>query len=523
MRQLTPLFVTVLLFVLVFSLAVAAAEPAEIVILHTNDMHGRLQPIFVDDVQRGGLARIAAYVQVLRELYPNRVLWLDGGDTFHGTNLANLFDGEPVLEALNAADLDAMTWGNHDFNFGTEVARELAAEARFPILGANIIDSASGRPFSRGAAFFDLDGVTVAVLGLTTADTPLVTLPRNVAGLTFLDPVDVAGRLVPVLRDEADVVVVLSHLGIEEELRLARLVPGIDVIVGGHSHTRLDEPIHVGNTVLVQANDYGKFLGYLKLTVGDQGILGVVGQLLPITADSPVRQDIQALVDRWEHRLDERLRDVVGTAAVDLKGEAEDIRRGETNLGNLIADVMRATAGAEIALVNSGGIRATIEAGEIRLWDVYTVLPFDNVLVGLELTGEQILAALEHSVSRYPFPSGGFLQVSGLTFVFDVARPPGQRVVEAYVDGRPLDPERVYRVATNDFLAAGGDGYSMLAGAPMFYGSKLADGEFLRDVFLRWIQEQGTVAAELECRIAAIEETLACVPDVAPELVQPGT
>lgn len=505
LRRSRVLLVLLLLGCLLTAALAAQAAPVEIVIVHTNDTHARLQPIMVDDEQRGGVARVAGFVQVMRELYPGRLLWLDAGDTTHGTNVANLFFGESVIEALNTAGVDAMTVGNHDFNYGQEALLSLAAQAAFPVLGANIVYTDTGRPFLQDSARFELDGVTVAVLGLTTKETPIVTHPKNVVGLTFLDPVEVASQLVPSLRSQADLVVVLSHLGFDEDVRLARTVPGIDVIVGGHSHTRLDEPVQVGDTVIVQANEYGKFLGYLKLTVDEGRIVDAVGQLLPITADAPVHLSVQGVVDRWDEQLGARLDQPVGVTRVDLNGEREFVRTGETNLGNLIADVMRETVGADITLHNGGGIRASIPAGEISLRDVYTVLPFDNVLVGIQLTGEQILAALEHSVSQYPAQSGGFLQVSGLSFVFDADQPPGQRVVEVLIGGAPLDRNRLYRVATNDFLAAGGDGYEMFVGAPRFYGSQLADGEFLRDVVARWIEEQGVIAPAVEGRIRAIE------------------
>jgi len=504
LRRFRNLFVLALV-VCLSAAALAQAARTEIVILHTNDTHARLQPIMVGDQQRGGMARIAGFVQVLRSLYPGRVLWLDAGDTIHGTNVANLFYGESVVEMLNAAGVAAMTLGNHDFNYGQEVLLARIAEANFPILGANIVYSESGRPFAGQSAVFELDGVTVAVLGLSTQDTPIVTHPKNVVGLTFRDPVEVAKELVPALDAQADVVVVLSHLGFDEDLRLARSVSGIDLIVGGHSHTQLDEPVVVGDTVIVQANEYGKFLGFVKLTVENGNVVDVVGQLLPITADAPVDVTIQGIIDRWEQRLDAQLDQVVGEALVDLNGERQFVRTGETNLGNLVADILRETVGADIGLTNGGGIRASIAVGPVTLRDIYTVLPFDNILVGIELTGEQILAALEHSVSAYPAQLGGFLQVSGLTFTFDASKPAGQRVVEVLVGGEPLDLKQVYRVATNDFLAAGGDGYEMFVGARQFYGTQMADGEFLRDVVAAYFREHGVVAPQVEGRIKVIE------------------
>ena len=505
MRPLRSFVVLLLLSCLLAAAVAAEAASVDIAIVHTNDTHARLQPIMVDNEQRGGMARVAGLVEVIRLLYPGRVLWLDAGDTTHGTNVANLFYGESVVDVLHAAGVDAMAIGNHDFNYGQDVLRARMAQANYPVLAANIVYTETGDSFAQPYAVFELDGVTVAVIGLSTQDTPIVTHPKNVAGLTFRDPVEVAAELVPQLDAQADLVVVLSHVGFDEDVRLAREVPGIDVIVGGHSHTQLDEPVQVGDTIIVQANEYGKFLGYLSLTVDDGRVVDYAGRLLPVTADTPVALAIQQRIDEWSAQLDARLDQVVGRSLVDLNGAREFVRTQETNLGNLVADILRETVGADIGLTNGGGIRASIAAGDVTLRDIYTVLPFDNVLVGIELTGEQILAALEHSVSAYPAQLGGFLQVSGLTFTFDANRPAGQRVVEVLVGGEPLDPNRVYRVATNDFLAAGGDGYAMFIGAHQFYGSQMADGEFLRDVVAAYFREHGVVAPQVEGRIKVIE------------------
>jgi len=504
LRRLRSLLVLALIACL-WVTALAQAEPTEIVIVHTNDTHARLQPIEVDGEQRGGTARIAAFVNVLNELYGGRVLWLDGGDTTHGTNVANLFYGESVIDVLNMAGVDAMAIGNHDFNYGQDVLRARIAQANFPVLAANVVYTATGESFADAYAIFDVQGVKVAVLGLSTQDTPIVTHPKNVVGLSFLDPVEVARELVPVLRSQADLVVVLSHIGFDEDVRLARSVPGIDLIVGGHSHTRLDEPVLVGDTIIVQANEYGKFLGFVELTVDNGRIVQAAAALLPITGSAPVDLAVQARIDAWESQLDAALDVVVGTSLVELNGERQFVRTGETNLGNFVADVLREAVGADIGLTNGGGIRASIDTGDITLREIYTVLPFDNVLVGVELTGAQILAALEHSVSAYPEQLGGFLQVSGLSFTYDATKPAGQRVVEVTVGGQPLDLNKVYRVATNDFLAAGGDGYEMFLGARQFYGSQLADGEFLRDVVAAYILEHGVIAPQVEGRIRVIE------------------
>lgn len=493
--------VVLMLSLTLFVASVSASAATEIVFVHTNDFHARMEPIDFEGGERGGIARLAGMVNVIRGLYPDRVLWLDGGDTLHGTTVANLFFGSSVVDGFNRAGLDVMAAGNHDYNYGHDVLLLRAAQADFPILAANTFMKVSGERFLPPYAFFDLDGVRVAVLGFSPVTTPVTTHPKNVEAITFEDPLAVAAELVPQLREQADLVVVLSHLGYTEDVAMATAVAGIDVIVGGHSHTKLDEPVVVADTIIVQANEYGKYLGFLKLVVEDGQIVDYEGRLIPTTADMPVNLEVQTALADWQALLSERLNVVIGETLVDLDGERGNVRTRETNLGNLIADIMRETLDADVTLMNGGGIRASIPAGPITLGDIYTVLPFDNTLAGVEVTGEQLLAALEHGVSGYPVDWGGFLQVSGVNFTFNPNNPVGERITSVTVGGEPLDLNRVYRVATNDFMAAGGDSYTMLGDAPFFHGSDRGDGEFLRDVVADYFDIQPTVSPSIEGRI----------------------
>jgi len=500
------LLVVLLLVLTLLTASVSAAAATEIVFVHTNDFHARMEAFDFEGGPRGGIARLAGMVNVIRGLYPGRVLWLDAGDTTHGTTVANLFYGASVVDALNKAGLDVMAPGNHDYNYGHDVLLLRAQEAEFPILAANVFFKDTGEPFLPPYTFFELDGVRIAVIGFSPMSTPVTTHPKNVAALHFEDALAVAAELVPQLREQADLVVVLSHLGYEDDVLLAKAVPGIDVIVGGHSHTKLDEPVVVGDTIIVQANEYGKYLGFLKLVVEDGKIIAYEGRLIPTTADMPISQEIADVLAGWQVQLTEKLGTVIGETLVDLNGERSAVRTRETNLGNLIADIMRITIDADVAIQNGGGIRASIPAGPITLGDVYTVLPFDNTLAGIELTGAQLLAALEHGVSNWPAEWGGFPQVSGLTFTFNPNKPVGQRIVSVTVNGEPLDPNKVYRVATNDFMAAGGDSYTMMVGAPFFHGSERGDGYFLRDVVAAYLEENPVVAPQVEGRIIIVEE-----------------
>lgn len=489
------LFMAVLAVVAPLAVAAPAlAEPVEVYIAYQNDFHGHLEPFPFEERQRGGLAHLSGLVRGLRALYPGRVLWLDGGDHWHGTPFVNIFEGQPVVEAFTVAGLDAMVLGNHDFNYGQEALAARIEQAGYAVLSANTYAPAKGRWVTARHALFDVGGLKVAVFGLSTPDTPLVTHPGNVVGLEFRDPIATAAEIVPLLRQDADLVVAVTHLGFEEEQRLAAEVPGIDLIVGGHSHTLLERPVVVGDTLLVQAHEWGKFLGVLKLVVDDGQIVAYDGRLIPVSEEAPVDLRVAAVIDSWNARASEQFESVIGYAPVFLDGERSHIRTRPTNLGALVADAMRSAIGAEIALVNSGAIRASIQPGPISLRDIYNVLPFENTLIGVELTGEQLLAVLEHGVSFYPLEAGAFLQVAGVDVTFDPARPPGERITRIEAGGRPLDLERVYTVATSEFLVAGGDGYAMLSGVPIYFGA--ADGITLRDIFTAHLLQDGAAFPE---------------------------
>lgn len=506
MRKLTPdkLWVLVLVSWLVIVFAAFTGQAADtLVILHTNDTHARLEPFkpWGAEQEVGGQVRLASLVEEVRAEYPGKVLLLDAGDAWHGTNIANVFQGESVVEVMNAMGYDAMVLGNHDFNYGQEVLAERMAQAEFPVLAANVIKEATGEVVGTSALLKTVGGVKVGIIGLSTPDTPVVTHPKNVEGLVFADPVERAQSLVSYLEPKVDLIIALTHLGLAADKELAEAVPGIDVIVGGHSHTRLAAPVIVGNTYIVQAGEHTEALGYLELTIDNGEITGFARRLLPVTAQTPEQPVVADIVAKWGAELNAKMEQVVGTAAVGLDGERGQVRTRETNLGNLITDIMRETVGADVAVNNGGGIRASINEGPITVGEVYTVLPFDNTLVKLEVTGEDLLAVLEHGVSKYPETAGAFLQVSGLEFTFDPSREPGHRVTNVLVGGKPLSLNKTYTLATNDFMAAGGDGYEMLKTAPRL----LETGDMLRDVVVEYIAEKGTIAPQVEGRITVVE------------------
>ncbi|HAP43247.1 MAG: multifunctional 2',3'-cyclic-nucleotide 2'-phosphodiesterase/5'-nucleotidase/3'-nucleotidase [Spirochaetes bacterium GWB1_60_80] len=489
------LLTLVLTMALAFGLLACVTTPPEepfvpgsgtFTLLHTNDMHGRLLTGTSDGM---GLDRVSALANRFRA-EGRTVLMLDAGDALHGQPTTTLSRGEAMVSVLNAIGYDAFVPGNHDFNYGYQRLVELSGLAHFPFLAANITVDASGETLLPPYLIQEIGGLTIAIFGLATPETVTMSHPDNSRGLTFANPVETARAMVAELRGKADVVIALSHLGYGaafDSRELARQVEGIDIIVDGHSHTSLPTGEVVGSTLIVSANEYNKNLGVVEVVVENGEITSInasyitKAQGLEIAPDQAIT-DLIAQLNAAQAPL---LAEKVGSAAVVLDGERANVRTRETAFGDFIADAYRTLAGAEIALQNGGGIRTSVQPGDITMGHVMAVFPFSNRLVTIEFTGTQILAALEHSVRLFPEQNGGFLHVSGLRFTFDPSRPAGSRINPArvLVGGQPLDLNRKYLVATIDFLAVGGDGYAMFTGVP--YQRDMGDLTAILAAFIR--------------------------------------
>ncbi len=453
-------------------------------ILHMNDFHSRHEPADARALAcaagegcYGGSARLATAISVQRraaEADGRAVLLLDAGDQFQGSLFYTAHHGMAELAVMHALGTDAMAVGNHEFDNGPETLARFAAAARFPVLSANI--DASGDPDLAGRlrpyALLDRGGLSIAVVGLTTEDTRTSSSPGP--HVRFLPPEAALADAAARAREEgAQLVVALSHLGVLRDRALA--VPGVAVIVGGHSHTLLSntEPGALGphpvlspsGALVVQAGAYGRYLGRLDLDLGaDGGVLAWGGECRHVGLDLPEDPEVAAIVAEYAAPLEGVRRRVVATLPAELDVAA--CRFGECALGNLVADAMLAAAhGADAAIANAGGLRTGLHAGTVTYADVLGALPFGNLLATLRLTGADLREAVEHGLTQ--LGRGGFPQVAGLRLAWDPARPPGARLTELLVRGAdgawvPVDPARTYLVATNSFLRGGGDGYAVL-------------------------------------------------------------
>lgn len=468
------------------------------VIIHTNDTHSRAVP---SNGQMGFTA-----VSALKKFCESNgveVILLDAGDTLHGLPFANLVEGESIVEIMNLVGYDAMTPGNHDFNYGTDTLKKRSEEMDFHLLSANITMKSDGSDFLKDHTIIEENGIKFGIFGLSTPETAYKTNPKNVETISFSNPVDVAKKEVEELKAEgAEFIIALAHLGVDEgseytSKSIAETIEGIDLIVDGHSHTIFAEGSKVKNTLIASTGDYIQNIGIVAIDPeGNIEGAGLVDSTLFTQTDTAIDDYIASYTSELEKLLSE----VVGISNIELDGIREHVRAGETNLGNLATDAFRWKTGADVAFTNGGGIRASIDVGNITKNEIVTVFPFGNFIATKNVTGEAIIKALEHGVSIYPEPNGGFPQVSGITFAIDPSKDAGSRVTDVKIDGIIIDLEKEYLLATNDFLIAGGDGYTMLADFPVAneFGS-------MEEIIMEYLQEIGKVELQTEGRITILE------------------
>lgn len=473
-----------------------ASEGLPLTILHFNDFHGQLDPVTDPTTGRqlGGIARLAGLVRSIRaEDRARPVLLLFAGDLLQGTVTSTVFLGLPDIGFLTAMGVDAAVMGNHELDYGQADFRKLLTAAGFPVLGANVEAEPTPFPLLPAVVLAPAGGPRVGVLGLVTDELTTTTHPRNTDGIRVTPPAQTAAGWVPWLRARADLVVVLSHLGLAADHRLARDVDGIDLIIGGHTHRLLSKPESQRGVPIVQAGERGKYLGRLDLLVADGMVQIQDYRLLAVDDSVPEDAAMAAEVAAFDARLADEIEVVVGRSASKLDADRTVIRRSESNFGDWVGDLARELTGADVALFNGGGFRASIAAGEVRIRDVYQAFPFGNELVTAEVSGAVLRQALERSASLDPEDDpGAFLQVSGLRLAIADGK-----LESVQVAGRPLDPAANYRLVIPDFLAAGGDGYGMLKDLP---GAN-ATGLLILDMVLDAFRGQERIAVDTDGRL----------------------
>ena len=485
----------------------------QLVILHTNDSHGR--------IKEDGTSMGMSAVKYLANRYENAgasVLILDAGDTLHGLPIVTASRGESAVNVMNAVGYSAMAPGNHDFNYGYEHILELEEEMNFPVLAANVTYEADGSLVFGDHIVITCGEYTIGVFGMATPETVTKTNPNNVVGLDFNE--DNLAGIAQAQCDElkelgCDIIICLAHLGDDvsstpyRSTDVLEQVIDIDLWIDGHSHSVLndDGEAHLVNgTLVASTGEYTKNIGVVTYDGAefDAGLVHYADLCNTYEQDGEIitefygyDPEITALVQNYYDEMMEFYSEVVGHTDVLLNGTREFVRTQETNLGDLAADAILAAApNADFALTNGGGIRANIEIGDITRYDLFTVFPFGNMVATVELTGAQIVYILEAATQACPGIDGAFPQVSGITFEIhtyieyegEYANPtnPGSRIQNVCINGEPIDLDATYVMATNDFLAAGGDTYAILA--ENFENSGILIGINLEDALINYIQ-----------------------------------
>ena len=536
MKKRSPFFYSFMTLVMLLTLVLVARsfvpDRVQITILGTTDLHGNINPIdyYTNKADNRGLAKVATLIKRVRKEHPN-VLLIDSGDTIQGSPLASFHSRknnqppDPMMLVMNALNYDAMAVGNHEYNFGLKVLEKARGEANFPWLSANTYDIAKKQPHYKPYIVKEVAGVRIGILGLTTPGVPNWDNPPNYAGLEFHEPVSEARKWVAVLRDQekADVVVIAMHMGVGEDLRtgevnpgqvaheneaisIAKEVAGVDVIFMGHTHRDVPS-LYINGVLLTQANHWGKHLAradvYLQKNIaGGWRLYAKSARTLP--ADDRVEPDpeVTKLAEPYDNETQGWLAKVIGQSAEELT--AKEARFRDTAILDLIQKVQLEAGKADVSMVASFNAEARIAKGPVSVRDIAGLYVYENTLAVLEVTGQQLKDALEHSAKYFKtyvpgkpaadlidekIPAYNFDIAEGVTYELDISKPIGQRIQNLRFRGQPLSPTRKLRLATNNYRVNGGGGYTMYKNAPVVYRSS----EEIRELIIDWLERNKTV------------------------------
>ncbi len=506
----------------------ADGKSLKLVLLHSNDHHGRFWQNKRGEYGMAARKTLIDQIRMQQTSLGNRVLLLSGGDINTGVPESDLQDAEPDFLGMNIIGYDAMAIGNHEFDNPLEVLQKQQSWVDFPFLSANIYSKSNGKRLFKPYKLFAYDGLKIAVIGLTTDDTIRIGNPEYLDDIEFRSPIEEAMSLLPQLRSEADMVIALTHMGHYKnaehgvnaagDVALARAVPGIDIIIGGHSQEPVcmddsgnyDQNFSAGKpckpdqqngTWIVQAFEWGKYLGRADLTLSKGGVTLDQYRLLPINlkvkkkdadgntikdsngksirvyASKEITEDaaLKAKLAPFQEKGQKGLSVVVGQSDGVLEGERSKVRFIPTNLGHLIAETQRSKVNADVAVMNSGGIRASLDAGNITYKDILTVQPFGNTVCVLTLSGADLLEYLSVAASK-PVDTGAYAQFSGVNITIE-----NKVLIKAIINDQVIDPHKQYRLALNSFLASGGDGYPKMDDRAGFVNTGFVDADVLRE------------------------------------------
>jgi 2',3'-cyclic-nucleotide 2'-phosphodiesterase (5'-nucleotidase family) len=492
--------IRILFFLIVFSSFLPAQT---ITILHTNDMHCQYTPAPATWVQKepkpmiGGMTALEYYVRTEREKN-QPVLLLDAGDIMTGTPIAKISRegvlGGGFMDMMNLIGYNAMSIGNHEFDEGQENLKKLIDLAHFDVLSANLYKNEvllTQKPY----AVYTVGSVRVGVIGLTLKRLFDETAKKNLDGIIVSDPAIAAQKYIDEIDHQTDLIILLTHEGVDEDLDLADKIHGADLIVGGHSHSRVNKPIHRNHVLIVQADSKTRYLGRLSITVQADSISRYEYQLIPTWVDSVKNPSLplKKMVQEYEEQIINEYGQPLGTLMVDWQRNNQQ----ESNIGNYLADVIRSGAAVDFAVLNSGGIRKDLHKGALRKLDIVEILPFTNYITKFQCTGTELKTIIETNARATLKQEPGILQISGLSYSFRITRGGTVEILSAKINGKAIDPKMSYTGAAVDFIIYGQ--------AEKYFGFTVqqneATGLLLSDAVIEYIQKHPTVVSKVEGRI----------------------
>lgn len=466
-------------------------ELVQLQIVSINDFHGAL----TEGGKNPGAAKLVNSIEKVRGQNPEGSILVSAGDMFQGSPDSNLLYGKTVVDVMNYAQFDAMTLGNHEFDWGMDVLKQRILQSAFPYICANVIDKRTGKPagFVKPYSVLERKGVKIAIIGIATPETAYKTNPKMIENYTFADPVATVKTLVPVLKKQGvQIIIALTHLGSEmdnqgnihgEAAQLAQEVDGLDAVISGHSHQVVFGQVH--SVPVVQAYYNGRAVGkiditYNKRTKKVETAVASVASLSDV--DQSPDQHVKVIIDEAQKEIAPIKSIVVGHTLNALPHDRNEM--AETALGQWVTDTLRQASNADIAFQNTGGLRTGLVAGDITMGNLYEVMPFDNTLFKVEMSGSQIQQVLEYGIGNKKI---GMLQYSGLKIVYETLSPSEIHIASVITaDGTLLQPEKKYKVVINDFMAAGGDGFTMFREGANLYDTGIP----VRDIIAEALRKQ---------------------------------
>jgi 5'-nucleotidase/UDP-sugar diphosphatase len=488
-------------------------KPTNITILHTNDIHGSYLPSVAtwekDKPLVGGFTALDYYVKQERDK-SERSLLIDAGDLMTGTLICDMkYDGVyggALVKMMNIVGYQGWVFGNHDFDKGADNLRGLINLAKFPVFCANFVKPSkvsnsyiSPELFAKEPYhIYDIDGLRVGVIGLTYDPMVGMAPAEKLDGFVSLDPIATVNSILSKVDSATDLIIVLSHLGIERDRELAQAIGNkIDLIVGGHSHTRLDTLERVNGVLIAQTGSNCRNLGRVDLTMAGDTVMAYNGKLIPMYVSGITPDPIMAgLVDSFKTVIDKDYAVVISQ----LQDKWETQYRAESNIGDWFTDAMKNRMKTDVAFLNSGGIRKNLDAGPVRKMDIYEILPFDNKIVTFNLTGKQLIEIAGKNVGLEKDSYGGSLQMAGLSYAWQ-GENENPRLVSVMVNGAPIDSNKVYSICSIDYVAD--------ANADKYFGFKIADtkdsGLGLTQLILDAVQSAPTIQSKIDGRMKKVQ------------------